>query len=188
MQMVLAIAGSLRRGSYNRLLLRASAASRPAQMTIDLYDELGSIPLFNEDLEDEGNGAPPAVARLRRLVRECHGVLIATPEYNWSLPAALKNAIDWLSRPVSADVIAGKPFAIVGATAGRWGTRLSQAALRQVLCATESAVMPAPALFVSEAARLFDAEGELIDGATRAQLGAVLSAFSGWIAACQGAH
>ena len=93
----------------------------------------------------------------------------------------LKNAIDWLSLP-PGEVLIGKPAAIIGATPGRGATRLAQAALRQVLAATESVVMPAPALFIQQASKAFDEHGELIDDAYRAQLVAVLSAFSKWIA------
>lgn len=174
---VLAIAGSLRRGSYNRLLIRAAAEIPPPGMTIQPYQELGTIPLFDEDLEVS---EPESVARLRRSVSEADGLLIATPEYNWSIPGVLKNAIDWLSRP-PAEVLIGKPVAILGASPGRWGTRLSQAALRQVLTATESLVLPAPAMFVREGAGLFDESGRLIEAATRAQLEALLFAFAVWV-------
>jgi chromate reductase, NAD(P)H dehydrogenase (quinone) len=182
-QNVLAIAGSLRRGSYNRLLIRAAASSAPEGMAITPYDDLAAIPLFDEDLETATNGGPEAVAGLRRRLAAADGVLIATPEYNWSIPGVLKNTVDWLSRPPSEALLAGKAFAVIGATAGRWGTRLAQAALRQVLCATESAVMPAPALFVSDAAARFDEHGDLRDDAVRAHLRSVLDAFGEWMAA-----
>lgn len=147
-------------------------------MCIRLHDELHAIPLFNEDVELAGD--PESVARLRAEVAAADGLLIATPEYNWSIPGVLKNAIDWLSRP-PAEVLIGKPVAIIGATAGRWGTRLAQAALRQVLTATESIVMPAPAMFVRDAAAVFAEDGRLIDAPTLTQLDAVLAAFVRWI-------
>jgi chromate reductase len=168
---VLGIAGSLRRGSHNLALLHAAADLAPAGMVIRATGELASIPLFNEDLEAE---RPPGVDRLLREVRAADGLLIATPEYNWGIPGVLKNAIDWLSRPSPDEVLIGKRVAIIGASGGRWGTRLAQAQLRQVLAATESAVMPAPALFV--------AEGRVGDPATRAGLQRVLAAFAGWLA------
>jgi chromate reductase, NAD(P)H dehydrogenase (quinone) len=210
---ILGIAGSLRRGSYNRLLLRAAAERIP----IEIYDGLGSIPLFNEDLESENAPHPPLrgtfspqagrriskrtsneiplpaqrgeggrrpgeghVAALRERVASADGLLIATPEYNWSIPGVLKNAIDWLSRP-PREVLARKKVAIIGASGGTWGTRLAQAALRQTLTATEAIVMPAPALFVARAENIFDAGGRLIDPHVSEQLDAVLTAFAAWI-------
>lgn len=174
---VLAMSGSLRGGSFNQRLLQAAVACAPVGMTIALYDELGSVPLFNEDLEDR---APEGVARLRQQVAAADGLLIATPEYNQSIPGVLKNAIDWLSRPPE-EVLVGKPVAVVGASAGRWGTRLAQSALRQVLNATESLVMANPALYVREAEQLFGSDGRLADQATRDSLQAVLVAFGKWI-------
>ncbi len=176
---VLALPGSLRRRSFNRLLLAAAAELVPAGMTLDICDELCSIPLFSEDLE--ACHGPGAVHALRDRVRSADGLLIATPEYNQSLPGGLKNTIDWLSRPTPDEVLSGKPVAIIGASTGRWGTRLAQNALRQVLYATESLVMPRPSLFVRDAARLFDASGRLVDPATRKGLGAVLAALAEWI-------
>ena len=163
---VLAIAGSLRKASFNRMLVRIAAEVAP--MPVRIFDDLASIPLFNEDIEDP---EPLAVRRLRDEVAAADGLLISTPEYNWSMPGVLKNAIDWLSRP-PREVLIAKPIAIIGASGGRWGTRLAQAALRQVLTATESLVMPAPAMFVRDG---------LIDDATRLQLASVLASFKLWI-------
>jgi chromate reductase, NAD(P)H dehydrogenase (quinone) len=178
---ILAIPGSLRRRSFNRGLLEAAVESAPAGMTIALYDALASLPPFDEDLERETGGGPEPVRRLRGLVRTADGLLIATPEYNQSLPGVLKNAIDWLSRAAPDEVLAGKPVAVVGATPGRWGTRLAQAALRQVLHATEALALPVPTLFVRDAAQLFDASGRLTDEPTRAALRVLLSSFDRWI-------
>ena len=175
---VLGIAGSLRRGSFNGSLLRAAAERTPKGMTVDVYSEMKSIPLFDEDLE--GESGPDSVARLRHQVLAADGILIATPEYNQSMPGVLKNAIDWLSRPPD-EVLAGKPVAIIGATTGRWGTRLAQAAVRQSLFAAEAIVLPKPSLFVRDAANAFDSEGRLTDQATRDMLEAVLMAFARWI-------
>lgn len=145
-------------------------------MRIQLYD-LGTIPLFNEELE--AGGGPESVRALRDALASAQGLLISTPEYNWSIPGVLKNAIDWLSRPPE-EVLAGKPVAIMGATTGRGGTRLAQATLRQVLTSTESLVMPSPTLFVN-GPNAFDADGHLIDASTRAQLDKLLAAFGKWI-------
>ena len=177
---ILAIAGSLRRDSLNRRLLQAAALRAPAGFVIELYDDLRSIPLFDEDVERETGGGPESVEHIRRRIASADGLLIATPEYNQSIPGVLKNAIDWLSRPPD-EVLAGKPVAIVGASGGRWGTRLAQAALRHTLYATESRVMPAPSLFLGGADALFDASGTLTDEATGAALERVLAAFAQWV-------
>lgn len=178
---ILALAGSLRRGSFNRLLLQAAVELAPARMNVEIYDGLGPIPLFNEDVEHATDHGPGEVRRLRDAIAAADGVLIATPEYNQSLPGALKNAIDWLSRPAPEEVLAGKPICIVGASGGRWGTRLAQSALRQILTATESVVMPAPALYVREAQHLFDDSGRLADEPTRAALRSIVGAFADWL-------
>ena len=184
MKTILAVPGSLRRQSYNRMLLRAAAEQAPAGTRVVLFDDLAAVPLFDEDLEEETGGNPPGVDALRRAVGAADGLLIATPEYNWAPPGVLKNAIDWLSRKDAA--LAGKPVAVLGASGGRWGTRLAQAGLRHVLTATESLVLPAPAVFVAEAGRAFDAQGRLVDPALRTQLAALLEAFGAWMESAAG--
>jgi chromate reductase len=171
---VLALPGSLRRASWNRLLLQAAAAHAPPGIDVTVYDQLGAIPLFNEELEP----GPDAVRDLRQRVREADGLLIATPEYNQSLPGVLKNVLDWLSRPDPDEVLKDKPVAIMGASSGRWGTRLAQAALRQVLHATEAIVIPQPALYVREADKLFDPEGRVIDASTQHTIEQILRALA----------
>lgn len=179
---VVAIAGSLRRSSFNRLLLEAARDIAPgAGLSILLHNELSHLPPFNEDLEQESGDGLKAVRRLRAAVAESEALLIATPEYNWSIPGVLKNAIDWLSRGAPEEVLAGKPVAIIGASSGAWGTRLAQAALRQVLTSTESLILPSPALFVRNAATAFDSAGHLTDHTIRAGLSDVLRALAEWI-------
>ncbi|MEO5560129.1 MAG: NADPH-dependent FMN reductase [Dokdonella sp.] len=178
---ILALPGSLHRNGYNQRLLENAARIAPPGLVIDIYADLCAVPLFDEDLEAATGGGPDGVCRLRDAVAAADGVLIATPEYNQSLPGVLKNALDWLSRPAPAEVLSGKSIAITGASPGRWGTRLAQAALRQVLAATESAVMPTPMLFVRDAALAFDADGQLVDAATLASLRNLLDAFDRWI-------
>lgn len=185
---VLALAGSLRRDSCNLRLLDAAAACAPAGMTIDVYRDLAVIPLFNEDLEHAGGPALEAVRRLRAAVAGADGLLIATPEYNQSMPGVLKNVVDWLSRAAPDEVLAGKPVAVLGASSGRWGTRLAQHALRQTLFATESRVMPAPGLYIRDAASLFDDAGWLKDAGTQQSLQALLDAFAHWIGALGSGH
>lgn len=171
----------MRHGSWNRRLLEAAVAIAPADMTISVYGELASIPMFNEDLEQEADGGPDAVRQLRLDVASADGLLIATPEYNQSIPGVLKNTIDWLSRAAANEVLAGKPVAIMGASGGRWGTRLAQHALRQTLVATESLVMPTPALFICDADDLFDDSGGLNDMLARDSLHAFLTSLASWI-------
>lgn len=178
---VLALPGSLRRGGFNRRLLDTAAAIAPTALRIDVHDELASVPLFDEDLEQSTQGGPAGVRHLRERVAAADGLLIATPEYNQALPGVLKNALDWLSREAPHAVLAGKPVAIAGVSSGRWGTRLAQADLRRVLTATAALVMPAPMLFVSDAAQWFDADG-LHDQRQRDALSTLLQAFTHWIA------
>jgi len=180
---ILAFAGSLRRNSYNHRLLQTAALAAPEGMQLTVYDSIADVPLFNEDLEAESGGGTPGVHRLRAAVATADALLIATPEYNQSLPGVLKNTIDWLSRPAAEgkDVLAGKPVAIVGATPGAWGTRLAQAQLRHALTATGSLVLPAPMLFVRDAAHVYDADSAHYDAATQKRLRAVLEALQRWV-------
>jgi chromate reductase len=152
-------------------------------MTLVLFDRLGSLPLFDEDLERGPDGGPEPVRRLRDDVAAADALLIATPEYNWSIPGVLKNALDWLSRPAPTEVLTGKAVAVIGASAGQWGTRLAQSHLRQVLAATESVVLPAPALFIRKAERVFDGHGKLVDPSAQEALARVLRRFAMWIEA-----
>jgi chromate reductase len=174
---VVAIAGSLRRDSLNRRLIEAAAACAPEGIEVRLYRGLGELPPFNQDLETGAFAAGP-VRELCEQVAAAHGLLIATPEYNHSVPGVLKNAIDWLSRPSSGEVLVGKPVAVVGASAGRWGTRLAQAALRQALFATESLVMTGPALYLAQTDASFDSSGRLTDEAARSALRQILQALA----------
>jgi chromate reductase len=174
---ILAIAGSLRRGSFNRRLLEAAVAGAPERVEVELYEHLGALPFFNEDDEAATFAAGP-VRELREQVARADALLISTPEYNHSIPGVLKNAIDWLSRPLAGEVLAGKPIALIGASAGSWGTRLAQAALRQGLFATESRVITGPALYLAQAARAFDGGGRLTDEATRDALRQILLALT----------
>jgi len=174
---VLAIPGSLRRESYNRSLAAAAASLTPPNMSITVYESLGTIPVFNEDLE---NPPPAGVARLREAVASSDGLLIATPEYNQSLPGVVKNVIDWLSRSDGPEGLAGKPVAVIGVTSGPWGTRLAQTQLRQVLTSTQALVLSQPTLFLRDASTLFDHERKLVDSTTRQRLEELLVSFDHW--------
>lgn len=179
---LLGIAGSLRRDSLNKRLLDAARVRVPEATTLTLHDGLADVPVFDEDREAAGTDA--AVARLRDAVARCDGLLIATPEYNQSIPGGLKNAIDWLSR-FEPPVFDGKPVAVMGASAGPWGTRLAQAALRQTLTACGALLMPAPQLYVRSAGDAFDASGALRDERVARELGALLRAFRQFAAAAR---
>jgi chromate reductase len=174
---VLALNGSLRRHSYNGMLLRQAALGAPRRLTISIYERMADIPGFNEDLEDP---PPTVIGELRQQLAESDGLLIATPEYNQSFPGLLKNVIDWLSRP-DPGYLVRKPVALMGVTAGRWGTRLAQAALRQTLAATEAIVMPAPSIFIRDAAHVFQSDGSIVDARVGENLRAMLDAFTGWL-------
>lgn len=175
---VLAIPGSLRRESYNRSLVQAAVSLTPPHMSLTVYESLDTIPVFNEDRE---NPPPVGVARLREAVASSDGLLIATPEYNQSLPGVVKNVIDWLSRSDGPEGLAGRPVAVTGITTGPWGTRLAQTQLRQVLTSTQALVLARPTLFLRDAATLFDDERNLVHKPTSRQLHEFLVAFDRWI-------
>ncbi|MDE3153603.1 MAG: NAD(P)H-dependent oxidoreductase [Acidobacteriota bacterium] len=172
------IAGSLRAGSFNRALLRAAQELAPAGMTI-VVAEIGDLPLYNADVEAAGLPAP--VVALKQAIQAADGLLIATPEYNYSIPGVLKNAIDWASRPPGKAPLNGKPAALMGATGGNWGTIRAQLALRQSLLFTETYLMLKPEMLVAKASEKFDAEGRLTDEYTREFLRKFLIAFEAWV-------
>ena len=174
---VVGIAGSLRKASYNRALLRAAIELAPLELQIDVFDRIGEFPLYDADLE--ARGLPQPVEALKTAMRNSDGILIATPEYNHSIPGVLKNAIDWASRPGGAAAHRWKPIAIMGASPGMGGTIRGQGALRQAL-SDDTYLMPGPEVFVARAAEKFDAEGRLIDEPTRKHLTSFLKAAASW--------
>jgi chromate reductase, NAD(P)H dehydrogenase (quinone) len=175
---VAAFAGSLRRGSYNRALLRAAAEVAPAGIRISIV-EIDDVPLYNADVEEAGE--PEPVARFKAAIREADGLLIATPEYNHGVPGVTKNAIDWASRPPRKSPLDGKPVALLGASPGVTGTARGQSQLRQAFEFTNSYCMPQPEILVYRAHEKFDDEGRLTDEKTREYLGKFLEAFGQWI-------
>jgi chromate reductase len=177
---VLGIAGSLRRGSFNRAVLEAAARLAVDEVDVVVFDGLEAVPVFNEDLEN-APADPDGVRRLRMAAAEADGLLISTPEYNQSVPGVVKNMIDWLSRGEPDEGLAGKPVAVTGATTGPWGTRISQTVLRLMLQSTQALVLPAPTLYIASAASLIDGEGRLADRVTLDRLEALLSSFADWI-------
>jgi chromate reductase len=173
---VLAIAGSLRRGSYNRAAIRAAQALAPEGADIEIFD-LEGIPPFNQD--DEAN--PPAkVAELKKRVREADAILIATPEYNYSIPGVLKNAIDWGSRPYGDSAWEGKPVAVMGASIGTLGTARAQYHLRQVFVFLDMHPVNRPEVMIATASSKFDAEGNLTDEKTKELIGQLLESLVDW--------
>lgn len=167
------IAGSLRKKSYNRGLLRAAQELLPDGTTLEIVS-IEEIPLFNEDVEALGD--PEAVKVFKEKIRQADGVLIATPEYNYSVPGVLKNAFDWASRPPGQSVLTGKPTAIIGASLGQLGTVRAQLHLRQSLLSVNAQTLNKPEVFIGQASQKFDADGNLIDEKARQLLHALLDA------------
>jgi chromate reductase, NAD(P)H dehydrogenase (quinone) len=176
--LIAALAGSLRRGSYNRAFLESLPALAPEGMTLERLD-LHGIPVFNED--DEANDPPEAVTRLREAVKRADGLLIATPEYNGGIPGGLKNALDWLSRPSGQSVFPGKPTALAGASPGPFGTVRAQGQARASLEHMGAPVMPAPLVLIAHAKDKFDEQGRLTDERTRAIVTKFLASFADWV-------
>lgn len=170
---VLGISGSLRRSSYNTAALRAAAQVAPGDMQIEIIT-LHGIPNFDADLE-AGDGPLPEVERLRTAIAEADALLIATPEYNWSIPGVLKNALDWASRGGGGSPLRGKPAAILGAGA-RFGTLRAQTHLREILRHNRGRVVDHPEVMIDQASTRFDAAGNLTDERFRDQIGRLLEA------------
>jgi chromate reductase len=169
---ILAISGSLRRGSHNASLLRAAGELLPPGDELVAWERLKDVPAYDQDEDVEP--APAAVAALREVVAAADAVLIATPEYNASVPGALKNALDWASRPLATNVFRGKPVAVIGSSAGMFGAVWAQAELRKVLAAMGARVADVE-LAVGRAGEKFDDEGVLVDEGVRSQLAAALA-------------
>jgi chromate reductase, NAD(P)H dehydrogenase (quinone) len=160
---ILGIAGSLRRESYNRAALRTATKLVPEGAILETF-ALDGIPVFNQDEEQN----PPAkVAELKRRIREADAILFVTPEYNYSVPGVLKNAIDWASRPYGDSAWNGKPAAIMGASLGAIGTARAQYHLRQILVYLNMFPINQPEVMIGNAAARFDKEGNLTDATTK---------------------
>ena len=166
MPRILGISGSLRRDSHNTSLLRAAAEAAGPDVELELYDGLKDVPPYDED--DDTHLRPKSVARLNEAIANADAVLFSTPEYNASIPGHLKNAIDWVSRPVATNALRNKPVAVVGASTGAFGAVWAQAELRKVLAALGARVLDVE-LPVPHAHTRFD-EGGLTDDEIRASL------------------
>jgi chromate reductase, NAD(P)H dehydrogenase (quinone) len=181
---VLGFAGSLRARSYNSALLRSAQELAPAGMVIEIYESI-ELPLFNADIEAQGDPAP--VAAFKMAIREADAIMVATPEYNYGVPGVLKNAIDWASRPPGQGPLDGKLAAIVGASPGMVGTARAQQQLRQTFAFTNTLAMLQPEVLVSRAHEKFDRSGRLVDEGTRTFLRQYLETFHGWATRMLGA-
>jgi chromate reductase len=169
---IAAFAGSLRKGSFNRMLIRAAVELAPPGIKVVPFD-IDDVPLYNADLDSDENPLPP-VKRLRDTIRSADALLIASPEYNWSIPAVTKNVLDWASR--EDGVLEYKPTAIIGASTGGFGTVRMQIALRTVAGYTDQWFLNDPQVHVARAREKFDAEGRLTDEPTRKQIAELLEA------------
>jgi len=174
---IAAFSGSLRKGSYNRALLRAAVAMMPADSRIEVAS-IQPFPLYNGD-DEAASGVPAAVSAVKDAIAAADGLLIATPEYNNSIPGVTKNAVDWLSRPPAdiARVFGGKPVALMGASPGGFGTILSQNAWLPVLRTLGAELWTGGRLLVSRANTIFDAEGNIVDARTNDLLRSFLQGF-----------
>ena len=175
---VLIICGSLRKGSFNAMVANTLPSLAPAGMKIARSPTI-EMPLYNADVQNEQGFPAPATA-LADAVRAADGLVIVTPEYNYSLPGVLKNAIDWVSRPLSETAFKGKPVAAMGAATGNFGTVRAQVELRQILVSVGAYQLVKPELLVYSAAGRFDETGRLIDESTRLLLAELIEALVAW--------
>jgi chromate reductase len=173
MTKVLAISGSLRSDSFNAMLLRNAVDLFGNDVEVEILHGLKDVPPYDED--DDRVGAPEPVRALRAAFAGADAVLIATPEYNSSIPGHLKNALDWVSRPLATNPLRNKPAVVVGASTGAFGAVWAQAELRKVLAAIGARVVEAE-LAVGHAPTRFDEDGTLVDDDLREQLGEVVDA------------
>lgn len=174
---ILAISGSLRKGSFNSGLLRELAKRAPQGTTVEIAD-IGVLPLYNQDREAE---FPSEVAALKAKIKAADGIIIATPEYNRSVPGVLKNVIDWTSRPYGDSAWDGKPVYIVGATGGQIGTAVAQYALKTSMIYLNTRVLGQPEFYLGGAGDKFDADGNIIDASTIEHVEKALAAFIAFI-------
>ena len=179
---VVGIAGSLRSGSFNSALLRAAVEECPAGMTLEI-ESIRGIPLYDADLEAE-QGIPQRVAELKDRIAASDALLLATPEYNNSIPGVFKNALDWLTRPPadSPRVFRGRAVGLIGASPGNYGTLLSQTAWLPIFRTLGTRPFFGQLLYVGRAEKVFDASGRMVDDAIRARLRKYLEGFAAFVA------
>jgi chromate reductase len=177
---VLGVAGSLRKGSLNRAILRTAQELAPEGMVIDIFEGIGDFPFYNDDLIEEA-GFPASVTAFKDRVKSADGVLFVTPEYNHGIPAVLKNAIDWASRPVGDSAWNGKPMAIMGAANAQGGTVRAQTQLRMYAVPLNMYVLPRPEVLINNARAKFDEQLNFTDEQGRDFMRQLLAAFAQWI-------
>jgi chromate reductase len=173
---ILAFGGSLRKGSYNKALLRAAQEMVPKEIQLEVFDIAG-IPSFNQDLE---NNPPPVVKEFKAKIKAADAILIATPEYNYSIPGFLKNAIDCASRPYGDNAFDGKPVAFMGASIGMLGTARAQYHLRQSCVWLNMYPLNQPEVMVPFAQEKVDENGRVTDAKTREKIKELLEALAAW--------
>ncbi|MBS1119399.1 MAG: chrR [Deltaproteobacteria bacterium] len=161
---LLGICGSQRKASINRALLATIGEALPAGSSLTIWDSL-ELPIFNSDLPE-----PSGITALKQAIADADGVVFAVPEYNYSIPGGLKNALDWISSPPARSPLRGKPTGVIGATSGMSGTIRAQLHMRQILLFSDSQVLSQPEILIPRAHERFDAEGRLTDESTRALL------------------
>jgi chromate reductase len=174
---ILGTAGSLRKKSYNRAALRAAQQLAPENVKVEIF-ELDGIPAFNQD---EEQNPPEKVRELKARIRAADAILLVTPEYNYSIPGVLKNAIDWASRPYGDNAWQGKPVAVMGASVGAQGSSRAQYHLRQVFVFLDMLPVNKPEVMISNASQKFDEAGDLIDQETRKHIRGLLESLVSWI-------
>ena len=180
---ILGFVGSLRKGSFNKALMRLAQEVVPAGARLDVFD-LEGIPAFNQDLEAR---PPDKIREFKEKIRGADAILIATPEYNYSVPGVLKNAIDWVSRPYGDNALEGKPVAIMGASIGMLGTGRAQYHLRQSFVFLNMFPLNRPEIMVPFVEKKVDQEGRIIDETTRRLVRELLDALIAWTRKLQGA-
>lgn len=173
---VLAFAGSLRKGSYNKALVRCAIEVAPPNVAIEVFD-LEGIPIYNSDIE---NTPPQRVTEFKNKIREADALLIATPEYNYSIPGVLKNALDYASRPVVGNPLEGKPVAIMSASTGRFGGARAQYHLRQTFVFLNMHPINRPEVMLSDAAHNVDENGKVTNEQTKQLIKQLLEALAQW--------
>ena len=171
------VCGSTRKASLNRALLQAVAEVMPDGATLAILDDPLDLPILNTDLPE-----PPVVTELKATIAAADGVVIAVPEYNYSIPGGLKNALDWVSRPPATSPLRNKPVGLVGAASGMSGTIRAQNHLRQMLVYSDTPCMNQPEVLIPRAFERFHADGKLADASTRELLAKFASAFVAFVA------
>ena len=174
---ILGIPGSLRQGSYNKASLRAAQELTPTLVELEIFEELDKIPPFNQDLEDT---PPEIVTQFKQRIRDADAILFATPEYNYSVPGVLKNAIDWASRPYGDSAWEGKPVAIITASVGMIGGARAQYHLRQTFVFLNMFPLNKPEVIIPLVTDKFDEDMELTDEHTKEKIEELLKALADW--------